>query len=97
MNFIPLIIICYTSKRVELQTFKILSGIKSKIVVLRIEFHLLIFLFSKYRKLKKIIEQWFRIQKTIQQFTIENRFCKIDLNYQSLLICNIFYPFFLYI
>lgn len=56
---------------------KITSGIKSKLVFIKIKIRLLLFLIFKFKNPKFVFENWKNIQKTIQQFTIKDRFYKI--------------------
>ena len=59
------------------QTFKILGGIKARIVLLRIEIFFLVYLILKFKNPRIILENWRNVQKSIQQFTIDKRFHRL--------------------
>lgn len=61
----------------QLKTYKIVSGIEAKLVLLRLELRLLAFLIFKFKNLRIVRDNWRNIQKTIQQFTIDQRFQRL--------------------
>ena len=64
-------------KLLQLKTYKIVSGIEAKLVLLRLELRLLAFLIFKFKNLRIVRDNWRNIQKTIQQFTIHQRFQRL--------------------
>jgi MoaA/NifB/PqqE/SkfB family radical SAM enzyme len=64
-------------KLLQLKTYKIVSGIEAKLVLLRLELRLLAFLIFKFKNLRIVLDNWRNIQKTIQQFTIDQRFQRL--------------------
>ena len=64
-------------KLLQLKTYKIVSGIEAKLVLLRLELRLLAFLIFKFKNLRIVRDNWRNIQKTIQQFTIDQRFQRL--------------------
>jgi MoaA/NifB/PqqE/SkfB family radical SAM enzyme len=61
----------------QLKTYKIVSGIKAKLVLLRLELRLLAFLIFKFKNPRIVLVNWRNIQNTIQQFTIDQRFQRL--------------------
>lgn len=61
----------------QLKTYKIVSGIKAKLVLLRLELPLLAFLIFKFKNPRIVLVNWRNIQNTIQQFTIDQRFQRL--------------------